>query len=218
MYVHSDWRLAHYVKVVLDEVFGKDNFLDNVIWSYQTRHSLDRFGNRKHDDLLLYKKSERWTFNWRDEEVIQKLSPVTISKYRNRDEKGFYRLNGRFLKGSPIKGAKDVDPKWEKNNPELVVRDYLRPGIPPNDSFFVPIENQSSADRTGLAMMSSASEELFLRTRSNSNAQPAPDPSCGTSRECQLAGGCPSCQPAGPTLAIELQRLQSGLKYSHDHY
>ncbi len=41
-----------------------------------------------------------------------------------------------------------MDTKWEQTNPELVVRDYLRSGIPPNDSFFLPIENQSSADRT----------------------------------------------------------------------
>lgn len=148
MYVHSDWRMAHYAKIVLDEVFGPENFLNNVVWAYQTRHSSDRFWNRKHDDILLYKKSDRWTFNWKDEEVMQKLSPITIAKYRYKDEKGPYRLNGRFLKGSPIKGAKDVDPVWEKTHPELVVRDYLRPGIPPNDSFFLPIENQSSADRT----------------------------------------------------------------------
>jgi len=148
IYVHLDWRMAHYAKVVMDEVFGPENFLVNLVWSYQTRHSSDRFWNRKHDDILLYKMSDRWTFNWKDDEVMQKLSPVTIAKYRNEDEKGRYRLNGRFLKGSPVKGAKDVDPKWEKTNPELVVRDYLRPGIPPNDSFFLPIENQSSADRT----------------------------------------------------------------------
>jgi DNA modification methylase len=148
IYVHLDWRMSHRAKLVLDEVFGPDNFLNNVVWSYQTRHSSDRFWNRKHDDILLYKKSDHWTFNWRDEEVMQKLSPVTIAKYRLKDEKGVYRLNGRFKKGSPIKGAKDVDPVWEKDHPELVVRDYLRPGIPPNDSFFIPIENQSSADRT----------------------------------------------------------------------
>jgi DNA modification methylase len=52
------------------------------------------------------------------------------------------------LKGSPIKGAKDVEPKWERTHPELVVRDYLRAGIPPNDYFFIPIENQNSLDRT----------------------------------------------------------------------
>lgn len=114
MYVHCDWRLAHYLKIILDEVFGRDNFLANVVWSYQTRHSSDRFWNRKHDDILLYKKSDRWTFNWQDEEVMQKLSPNTITKYKYRDEKGNYRLSGRFLKGSPIKGAKDVDPEWEK--------------------------------------------------------------------------------------------------------
>lgn len=148
MYVHLDWRMSHYAKPVLDEVFGAENFLNNVVWEYQTRHSSDRFWNRKHDDLLLYKNSARWTFNWRDEEVMQKLSPATIAKYRLKDDKGFYRLNGRFLKGSPIKGAKDVDSSWEKNHPELVVRDYLRQGIPPNDYFFIPIENQSSSDRT----------------------------------------------------------------------
>jgi adenine-specific DNA-methyltransferase len=148
IYVHLDWRLAHYAKVVLDEVFGSDNFLNNVVWSYQTRHSSDRFWNRKHDDLLLYKMSDKWVFNWTDEEVIQRLSPNTIKKYRFKDEKGYYRLSGRFLKGSPIKGSKDVDPSWEKTHPHLVVRDYLRDGMPPNDSFFLPIENQSSADRT----------------------------------------------------------------------
>jgi DNA modification methylase len=149
IYVHLDYRKAHYAKVILDEVFGTENFLNNVVWSYQTRHSTDRFWNRKHDDLLLYKKGDSWTFNWRDEDVIQKLSDNTIKKYKYTDEKGSYRLSGRFLKGSPIKGAKDVDPSWEKTHPELVVRDYLRPGMPPNDSFFIPIENQSSSDRTG---------------------------------------------------------------------
>jgi hypothetical protein len=93
MYVHLDWRTAHAAKLVLDEIFGSENFLNNVVWEYQTRHSSDRFWNRKHDDILLYKKSVsgEWTFNWRDEEVMQKLSPVTIAKYRLRDEKGPYR-------------------------------------------------------------------------------------------------------------------------------
>lgn len=151
IYVHCDNTMSHYLKLLMDEVFTKKNFLNDVIWSYQTRHSSDRFWNRKHDDLLLYKKSEQWTFNWRDPDVMQPLSPVTIAKYRLEDEHGHYRLCGRFLKDSPIKGAKDVDPKWEREHPELVVRDYLREGIPPNDSFFIPMENQSSDERTDFA-------------------------------------------------------------------
>lgn len=144
--MHCDNTIGHSIKLLLDEVFGRENFLNNVIWSYQTRHSSERFWNRKHDDLLLYRKGSSWTFNWNVDGVMQPLADATVKKYRLRDENGPYRLCGRFLKGSPIKGAKDVDPKWEITNPELVVRDYLRPGIPPNDSFFIPMENQSSND------------------------------------------------------------------------
>jgi DNA modification methylase len=151
IYVHCDNTMSHYLKLIMDDIFGRENFLNDVIWSYQTRHSSDRFWNRKHDDLLLYKRGSTWTFNWKDPDVMQPLSEVTIAKYRLQDERGRYRLCGRFLKDSPIKGAKDVDPKWEKEHPELVVRDYLRPGIPPNDSFFLPIENQSADERTDFA-------------------------------------------------------------------
>jgi len=58
--------------------------------------------------------------------VLEPLSESTIKKYKYEDEIGRYRLNGRFIKDSPIKGAKDVDPQWETSHPELVVRDYLR--------------------------------------------------------------------------------------------
>jgi len=65
IYVHVDWRTAHAAKLVLDEIFGSENFLNNIVWEYQTRHSSDRFWNRKHDDILLYKNSNAsdWTFN-----------------------------------------------------------------------------------------------------------------------------------------------------------
>ena len=168
IYVHCDNTMGHSIKLLMDDVFGKDNFLNNVIWSYQTRHSSNRFWNRKHDDILLYKKGAKWTFNWNVEGVIQPLSDVTVKKYRLRDENGPYRLCGRFIKGSPIKGAKDVDPKWETTNPELVVRDYLRAGIPPNDSFFIPMENQSSNDRTDYATQKpTALLEKLIKASSN---------------------------------------------------
>lgn len=151
LYLHCDNTMGHYLKVLLDDVLGKPRFLNNVVWSYQTRHSSESYWNKKHDDILLYAKGTSWTFNWDDPDVMQALSPNTISKYRREDEKGKYRLCGRFIKGSPIKGAKDIDPKWEETHPGLVVRDYLRTGIPPNDSFFLPMENQSSNDRTDYA-------------------------------------------------------------------
>jgi len=103
--------------------------------------------NRKHDDILLT-KNRKTDFHWKDEDVMQKLSPNTIIKYRYKDEKGAYRFERRFLKGSPIKGAKDVDQKWRFEHPELVVR-LSQAGDATDDSFFIPIENQSSPTAAG---------------------------------------------------------------------
>lgn len=64
LYVHLDWRAVHYVKVMLDELFGPDRFLNEIIWSYRTGARPARWFARKHDTLLLYvKKVGEHTFN-----------------------------------------------------------------------------------------------------------------------------------------------------------
>ncbi|MET4569114.1 site-specific DNA-methyltransferase [Rhodanobacter soli] len=148
IYLHCDYRKSHELRCLLDEVFGKDNFLNSIVWMFGTRSSIKTSWKRSHHDIHFYKKNKDPVYNWNDEMVIEPLSEATIKKYRLEDENGRYRLNGRFLKGSPVKGAKDVDPDWEKTHPELVVRDYLRDGKVANDYFFIDIENQSSDNRT----------------------------------------------------------------------
>jgi adenine-specific DNA-methyltransferase len=148
IYLHCDYRKSHELRCLLDEVFGKDNFLNSIVWMFGTRSSIKTSWKRSHHDIHFYKKNKDPAYNWNDEMVIEPLSEATIKKYRLEDENGRYRLNGRFLKGSPVKGAKDVDPSWEKTHPELVVRDYLRDGKVANDYFFIDIENQSSDNRT----------------------------------------------------------------------
>lgn len=148
IYLHCDYRKSHELRCLLDEVFGKDNFLNSIVWMFSTRSSIKTSWKRSHHDIHFYKKNKDPAYNWNDEMVIEPLSEATIKKYRLEDKNGRYRLNGRFLKGSPIKGAKDVDQSWEKTHPELVVRDYLRDGKVANDYFFIDIENQSSDNRT----------------------------------------------------------------------
>lgn len=151
IFVHLDWNISHYVKILMDEIFGESNFINNIVWCYQTRQFSKRYFNRKHHDILWYGKdaaNDNYVFNWQKEGVIQPYSEKTIKKYKYKDEKGYYRLCGRGIEGSPIKGAKDVDPKWEETHPELVVRDYLKNGFPPPDYWFIDIENQASSERT----------------------------------------------------------------------
>jgi adenine-specific DNA-methyltransferase len=148
IYLHCDYRKVHHLRCLLDEVFGPQNFLNHLIWMFSTRSSIKSSWKRSHHDILLYKKSQDPTFNWNDDMVIEPLSEATIKKYRLEDENGRYRLNGRNIKDSPVRSAKDVDPSWEKTHPELVVRDYLREGKVANDFFFIDIENQASNTRT----------------------------------------------------------------------
>jgi adenine-specific DNA-methyltransferase len=59
IYLHLDWHVGHYVKVLMDEVFGEDNFRNNIIWAYFgfKRKGTKKFP-QKHDDILFYVKNE----------------------------------------------------------------------------------------------------------------------------------------------------------------
>jgi len=64
LYVHLDAHVVHYVKVMMDELFGRDNFLNEIIWSYRTGGVARRWFGRKHDTLLLYaRRRGAHTFN-----------------------------------------------------------------------------------------------------------------------------------------------------------
>jgi DNA modification methylase len=148
-YLHCDPTMSHYLKLVCDSIFcppGGD-FINEIIWCYKSRHFSKTHFGRKHDILFYYSKSDKYTFNWTS--ILRPLSPVTIKKFKLKDDIGYYRLCGRGIKGSPIKSAKDIDPKWEITNPELVVRDYLKEGVPIEDYWYIEILNQSAKERLG---------------------------------------------------------------------
>ncbi len=66
LYVHLDWRSVHHVKVLLDDIFGSENFLNEIIWSYRTGGRTGRWFARKHDTILLYARElGHHTFNTR---------------------------------------------------------------------------------------------------------------------------------------------------------
>jgi adenine specific DNA methylase Mod len=52
LYLHCDWHASHYLKVVLEEIFGEQNFLNNIVWCYGLGGSSNRYWPRKYDDIL----------------------------------------------------------------------------------------------------------------------------------------------------------------------
>jgi len=63
IYVHLDWHVGHYVKLVLDEVFGKENFRNEIIWGYGGGGAPQDYYPKKHDNLFWYSRSKQWIFN-----------------------------------------------------------------------------------------------------------------------------------------------------------
>jgi site-specific DNA-methyltransferase (adenine-specific) len=63
LYLHLDWRTAHHARLLLDEVFGPERFLNEIVWAYDYGgRARDRWP-RKHDTILWYAKGDRWRFD-----------------------------------------------------------------------------------------------------------------------------------------------------------
>jgi DNA modification methylase len=63
IYLHCDWHAGHYLKAMMDGVFGPKRFLNELVWFYKTGGASRRHWSRKHDTILLYTKGKAWTFN-----------------------------------------------------------------------------------------------------------------------------------------------------------
>lgn len=63
IWMHLDWHIVHYVKVIMDELFGRENFINEIIWQYKSGGSSKKHFARKHDTILLYSKNKKYKLN-----------------------------------------------------------------------------------------------------------------------------------------------------------
>ena len=81
LYLHLDAREVHYVKVLLDDIFGRDCFLNEIIWAYDFGGRPKRRWPAKHDNILVYVKDrERYVFNRDKIDRIPYLAPGLVGK------------------------------------------------------------------------------------------------------------------------------------------
>ncbi len=79
LYFHIDYREAHYCKVLLDGIFGRASFLNEVIWAYDYGARSRRRWPPKHDTILVYVKDpRRYTFNYDDLDRVPYLAPGLV--------------------------------------------------------------------------------------------------------------------------------------------
>ncbi|AEX84747.1 DNA methyltransferase [Marinitoga phage MPV1] len=180
IYLHCDPTMSHYIKVIMDQIFGVKNFKNEIVWCYKSRPNSKKRFNRKHDIILFYTKTNKYYFDYT--KVLEPLSEETIKKYKLIDETGRkYRLCGRGIVGSPIKSAKDVDPIWEKEHPELTVRVYLdeRKGLTEPDYWYIEQLNQSAKERLGYPTQKPLELLKKILSVSSTEGNIVFDPFCG---------------------------------------
>lgn len=82
IYVHLDHHIGHYVKVLMDEIFGEDNFLNEIIWQYSWGSRTETQWNKKHDTIYMYSVSKEFCFNANEVLEERKISEATENRLK----------------------------------------------------------------------------------------------------------------------------------------
>ena len=138
-YFHCDWHACHYVKVMLDTIFGENNFQNEIVWKRTSSHSGSRKFGPVYDTIFFYCKSRQYTWN-----------PLYSSMITNR--KARHDLvadpDGRMFRTSDLTGSGtrngESGKKWRDYDPTAKGRHW---GIPNELSRAIGAEDLSIADR-----------------------------------------------------------------------
>ena len=94
IYIHLDFRTVHYIKLIMDYIFGRNRFLNEVVWSYKSGGTSKRHYSRKHDTILVYTKTKDYIFNPQKEKSYNRgFKPYKFKGVKEyEDTLGWYTL------------------------------------------------------------------------------------------------------------------------------
>lgn len=97
IYVHLDWHIGHYVKILMDEIFGEDKFINEIVWCYTGPGSpgMQQF-SRKHDTIYWYSNSDSHIFNAEKVRIPSDVHSGGFNGEMNKDDSGAYSSKGKI--------------------------------------------------------------------------------------------------------------------------
>ena len=148
IYLHCDPTASHYLKTLMDAVFGPGNFINEIIWSYRTGGSGKRTFARKHDTLLTYAGGRGYTFNRQKEKAYTKAKgrkPGVINYGAGKaeffeDEGGVYNLvNMRDVWEIPYINSQSAERLgYQTQKPEALLERIIEASSNPGDLVLDP--------------------------------------------------------------------------------
>jgi DNA modification methylase len=137
IYVHCDYRVNGYMRLVLDEIFGKDNFQNEIVWGYRIQGVGKKLWARKHDTIYYYKKSASYIFHPEKEKNVYNTpfidTQVEPSKINELSEKDIAKIE-EYIKNRKSLPNSLKDKLFDGYYSEVFVRDvwdcdYTKPLI-----------------------------------------------------------------------------------------
>ena len=127
LYLHCDPTMSHYLKLLMDIVFGHTNFRNEIVWGYAGRGMSKKWFNRKHDIIFLYGKTKKTKFCV--SKASRPINPSYTSRYNKVDDKGrkFARIRNRDGSYSNIYLKKEgvVREDWWTDIPYVRGEEYI---------------------------------------------------------------------------------------------
>lgn len=164
IFVHCDRKASHYIRVLLDEIFGYDRFLSEIVWMYKRWSNAARNLLPAHQTIFMYAKTDRYTFN----EVLQEYSETT-----NLDQILQKRERNRHGKASY---ATDKDGEVVFSGPKK--------GVPLSDVWEIPYLNPKARERTGYPTQKPLLLLERIITLASNKGDVILDPFCGSGTTC----------------------------------
>jgi hypothetical protein len=123
IYVHLDWHVGHYAKCVLDEVFGPDKFVNEIIWKRLSAHKDAKKYGPIHDTIFFYSKGDKYTWHQQYGEVSQEYLEQFFDQVESETGKRYARRDltaSGVRKGETGRPWRGIDPTAWGNHWKLL--------------------------------------------------------------------------------------------------
>ncbi len=179
IYLHCDPTASHYLKIIMDEIFGSNNFRNEVVWFYRRWAAAAKRFNSMHDIILFYSKSDALTFN----QIYVETSPTRSSMKRGYNTNTYVGSDGERKRQIIVENEEAFQTAVDSGKVDLsqferVVR-RKNEGTPAFDVFQIPILNPRAKERLGYPTQKPlALLERIVKASSN-EGDIVLDPFCG---------------------------------------
>ncbi|MEM9424272.1 MAG: DNA methyltransferase, partial [Spirochaetota bacterium] len=163
IYLHCDPTASHYLKTVMDTIFGKNNFINEIVWCYKKWSVAEKMFSKNHDIILLYSKGSNYTFNIQ----YQKRAPSTLKRFGNN----------KIVSELSKSGIRKPSQTREEESLGVKMADYWN----------IPIIAPSAKERTGYPTQKPLALLERIIKASSEEGDLVLDPFCGCATTCVAA-------------------------------